>query len=87
MRFVGVLPGAVAWRHLRHPNILPLLGVDLEQNRLSMISAWMDQGNINEYVKRQGGGNRLQLVSMSSSPTSAENVAADQCSWPMLQLV
>ena len=51
------------WRHLRHPNILPLLGVDLEPRRLSMISEWMDQGNINEYVKEQEGVNRLQLVS------------------------
>ena len=56
------------WRHLRHPNILPLLGVDLEPHRLSMISEWMDQGNINEYVKEQEGVNRLQLVSYE--PTS-----------------
>ncbi|KAF9784423.1 kinase-like domain-containing protein [Thelephora terrestris] len=53
---------AVAWRHLRHPNILPLLGVDLKQHRLSMVSEWMHQGNINEYVQRHGGVNRLQLL-------------------------
>ncbi|KAF9789369.1 kinase-like domain-containing protein, partial [Thelephora terrestris] len=53
---------AIAWRHLRHPNILPLLGVDLQKNRLSMISEWMDHGNINEYVERHGGVNRLQLL-------------------------
>ena len=27
-----------------------------------MISEWMDQGNINEYVKTCEGVNRLQLV-------------------------
>ncbi|KAF9789248.1 kinase-like domain-containing protein, partial [Thelephora terrestris] len=53
---------AVAWRHLRHPNILPLLGVDLKPHRLSMVSEWMDQGNINQYVKRPRGVNRLQLL-------------------------
>ncbi|KAF9789222.1 kinase-like domain-containing protein [Thelephora terrestris] len=53
---------AVAWRHLRHPNILPLLGVDLEPRRLSMVSEWMDHGNINEYLKRHQKVNRLQLL-------------------------
>ena len=28
-----------------------------------MISEWMDQGNINEFVKRYDGVNRVQLVS------------------------
>jgi len=53
---------AVAWRHLRHPNVLPLLGVDLEQHRLAMISEWMDQGNINEFVRSNDGVNRVQLL-------------------------
>ena len=56
---------AVAWRHLRHPNILPLLGVnlDLEQHQLAMISDWMVHGNINEFVDRREEVNRVQLVS------------------------
>ena len=37
--------------------------MDLEQHRLAMISEWMDQGNINEFVKRYDGVNRVQLVS------------------------
>jgi len=28
-----------------------------------MISEWMDQGNINEFVRRYDGVNRVQLVS------------------------
>ena len=56
---------AVTWRHLRHPNILPLLGVnvDLEQHQLAMISEWMVHRNVNEYVKKFEGVNRVQLVS------------------------
>ena len=52
------------WRHLRHPNVLPLLGVDLdlERRRLAMISEWMDHGNINEFVENNEGVNRVQLV-------------------------
>ena len=53
----------VAWRHLRHPHILPLLGVNIERHQLAMISEWMDNGNINEYVKGHEGVNRVQLVS------------------------
>ena len=53
----------MAWRHLQHPNILPLLGIDIKGHQLSMVSEWMDEGNINEYIKRYEGVNRLQLVS------------------------
>ncbi|KAF9644350.1 kinase-like protein [Thelephora ganbajun] len=53
---------AVVWRHLRHTNILPLLGVNLERHQLAMISEWMDHGNINEFVERYEGVNRVQLV-------------------------
>ena len=31
-----------------------------------MISEWMDEGNINEYVEKYEGVNRLQLVSRGS---------------------
>ena len=64
---------AVAWRHLRHPNILPLLGVDLGGHRLSMVSEWMGQGNINEFVKKNGEVNRVQLVSYGSISTGCRD--------------
>jgi len=53
----------IAWRHLRHPNILPFVGVNLERRRFAMVSEWMDNGNIREYVEKHGGVNRVQLVS------------------------
>ena len=53
----------IAWRHLRHPNILPFIGVNLERRRLAMVSEWMDHGNISEFVKNHGEVNRVQLVS------------------------
>jgi hypothetical protein len=28
-----------------------------------MVSEWMDHGNINEFVKKDAGANRVQLVS------------------------
>jgi len=53
----------IAWRHLRHPNILPLIGVNLEPERLAMISEWMGHGNITEFVEKNEGINRVLLVS------------------------
>ena len=70
----------MAWRHLRHPHILPLLGVNIERHQLAMISEWMDNGNINEYVKGHEGVNRVQLV--SNDITSRRN----ECNW-LIQLV
>lgn len=53
----------VAWKHLRHPNVLPLLGVNLEPNRYAMVFEWMENGNINEFTQKHKEVNRVQLVS------------------------
>jgi len=53
---------AVAWKHLRHPNILPLLGVTLNEYRFALVSDWMEHGNINEFIERDDHVNRTELV-------------------------
>jgi len=52
----------VAWKHLRHPNILPLIGVTVSNQRFAMVSAWMENGNINEFVGKDQHVNRVELV-------------------------
>ena len=52
----------VAWKHLHHPNILPLLGVTLTEFRFALVSEWMDNGNINEFIERDRHVNRAELV-------------------------
>ena len=52
----------VIWKFLRHPNVLPLLGVTMTETRFAMISDWMANGNINEFVKANPGVDRLKLV-------------------------
>ena len=52
----------VAWKHLRHQNILPLLGVTVSEHRFAMVSEWMENGNINEFVERDRHVNRTELV-------------------------
>ena len=56
---------AVTWRHLRHPNVIPLLGaaLDTQMPRFALVSEWMDNGNINNFLKNHGDVNRVQLVS------------------------
>ena len=52
----------VTWNALRHPNVLPLLGVTMSKNRFVMVSEWMERGNINEFVKVETKVDRLGLV-------------------------
>jgi len=56
----------VTWKALRHPNVLPLLGVIMTEDRFAMVSEWMINGNIKEFVMAQHGANRFELVSSSS---------------------
>ena len=52
----------VVWRALRHPNVLPLLGVTMTGGRFVMVSEWMVGGNICEFVKANSAADRLGLV-------------------------
>ena len=49
--------------NLSHPNVLNLIGVPdtFRDGRFSMVSEWMVNGNILEYV-RANAGNHLSLV-------------------------
>jgi len=56
----------MVWGTLHHPNVLPLLGVTMSENRFVMVSEWMENGNVNEFVKVHANVNRLRLVCSSS---------------------
>ena len=51
---------AAMWRHLDHPNILPLLGVTLSPYQL--VSNWMPGGDLSDYIEANPGADRLGLV-------------------------
>ncbi|KAF9645222.1 kinase-like protein, partial [Thelephora ganbajun] len=55
---------AVAWKHLQHPNILPLLGATISKSKLCLISEWMDQGNVAQYLEHRENleVNRIELL-------------------------
>ena len=50
------------WGALHHPNVLPLLGATATGAEFAMVSEWMANGNINEYIKAHPGADRLGLV-------------------------
>ena len=52
----------MTWKGLRHPNVLPLLGVTMTDNRFVMISDWMENGCITEFVNAHPEADRLELV-------------------------
>lgn len=53
----------MTWKSLRHQNVLLLLGVTMANNQFAMVSEWMVNGNINEYVEAHKDVNRFELVS------------------------
>jgi len=56
----------VMWGTLRHPNVLPLLGVTMNDNQFVMVSEWMTNGNINEFIKAHRDVDRFGLVRLYS---------------------
>ena len=50
------------WRRISHPNIVPFLGVSEAPAPLSMVSEWMPNGNVRDYVGKNPETSRLQLV-------------------------
>jgi serine/threonine protein kinase len=64
----------VIWKHLTHPNILPLLGTTIAP--LQLISHWMPGGDLPEYIKKNSDADRLGLV---GAPLSCSSHAYFRC--------
>lgn len=50
----------VLWNHLKHPNVVPFLGATLHPPQL--VSVWMPNKGLTEYVTAHPEKNRLRLV-------------------------
>ncbi|KAF7319102.1 Kinase-like protein [Mycena chlorophos] len=55
---------ALVWRQLRHPHILPFLGLDKETfpASFSMVSPWMENGTVMKYLEKAGKQHIARLV-------------------------
>ncbi|KAF8732470.1 kinase-like protein, partial [Rhizoctonia solani] len=49
------------WSKCNHPNILPLLGLAIFRNRLAIVSPWMQNGNLPNFLKKNPNADRFQL--------------------------
>ena len=61
----GLCREVLIWKRLSHPNVLPLLGVSMSKNPqyFHIVSEWMPNGNVKEYIRSNPKANRLRLVS------------------------
>ena len=57
----------MTWKALRHQNTLPLLGVMMSGNQFVMVSEWMANGNITEFIEMHRDVNRFKLVGLCST--------------------
>ena len=56
---------AITSRQEKHPNILSIEGVAPRLSRFCVVSEWMVNGNIMEYVRKYQKVNRLDLVRLT----------------------
>ena len=68
----------MTWKALHHPNVLPLLGVIMTETEFSMVSEWMSNGNINQFVAAHPDAKRFELV-CSPSELLYSSLAVDKC--------
>ncbi|KAI9457793.1 hypothetical protein BJY52DRAFT_1223704 [Lactarius psammicola] len=68
------------WRTLRHPNVLPLLGIAYIGNCVYSVSPYMEFGNIMQYLKVHPEAHRVLLLSEIASGAFAILVSVLPCS-------
>ena len=66
------------WKALRHQNVLPLLGVIMTETEFSMVSEWMPNGNINQFVAAHQDASRFELVRSPFELLCSLHVADDR---------
>ncbi|KAF9781352.1 kinase-like domain-containing protein [Thelephora terrestris] len=57
----------VIWRRLSHPNVLPVLGISPELFPLCIVSGWMIDGNILDFMSAHPKVSRLRLLAEAAS--------------------
>ncbi|KAG6915879.1 hypothetical protein DXG01_009456 [Tephrocybe rancida] len=53
---------AILWGQLSHPNILSIFGIFKFRGLVSIISQWMEHGDVNEYLNNNPSASRLNLA-------------------------
>ncbi|KDQ07891.1 hypothetical protein BOTBODRAFT_139568, partial [Botryobasidium botryosum FD-172 SS1] len=50
------------WRRLRHPNVLPFLGWHQRGSTTYLVSLWMENGHVSDFVQKHPEADSLQLL-------------------------
>jgi serine/threonine protein kinase len=59
---------ALIWRQLSHPNLLPFFGLYYWDKRLCLVSSWMENGNVLQFL-RKTPASEAEHISLVSLPT------------------
>ncbi|KAG8705061.1 hypothetical protein FRC09_003173, partial [Ceratobasidium sp. 395] len=51
-----------AWSRCNHPNVLPLLRLVQFQGQIRMVSLWMENGSLPDYLRKHPGSDRCNMV-------------------------
>ena len=51
---------AVMWKRLRHPNIVPFIGIT--RDPMQLVSEWMPNGTLTRYINTHPTADRICLV-------------------------
>jgi len=52
----------VVWKRLQHPNVVPFLGAAAKIPPFEIVCVWMEHDRITEYVRKNPGVDRFDLV-------------------------
>jgi len=50
------------WKRLKHPNVVPTLGAGPDIAELCVVSPWMSDGTLLQYLSKHHGANRVPIV-------------------------
>ncbi|KAF9443254.1 kinase-like protein [Macrolepiota fuliginosa MF-IS2] len=70
----GFTREAIVWKQLNHPNLLPFCGIyqlDDGNGRICLVSPWMENGNIIEYLKENPDTARIPLPNIMITSTGS----------------
>ncbi|KAF8602302.1 kinase-like protein [Ceratobasidium sp. AG-I] len=59
-----------SWSKANHGNVQTLIGIVMFQERLGMVSLWMEHGNLREYIQKNTGVDRYDLCMQVTSGVS-----------------
>jgi len=74
----------IIWKRLSDPNILPLIGAYMRGPELVMVSEWMKNGNIKQYLLKNPHVNKPSLVRAPPTLNLLMVFVDSHDSWQML---